>query len=54
MTQILPERPAAAVCVSAVCVSRMFLCDGDKLSLEDEVEVALLSVSPSSSVAVEE
>ena len=54
VTEILPERPAAAVCVSAVCVSRMFLCDGDKLSLEDEVEVALLSMSPSSSVAVEE
>lgn len=44
--------PAAAVCVSAVCVSRMFLCDGDKLSLDCEVAVALFSTPPSSSAPV--
>lgn len=53
MTVNLPKFPAAAVCVSAVSESRMFLCEGDKLSLEYEFEVALFSVSLSSSVAVE-
>lgn len=54
VTGVLPKLPAAAVCVSAECVSRMFLCDEDKLSLEEEVEVALFSMLLSSSVAGEE
>lgn len=50
---ILPKFPAVGVCVSAARVSRLFLCDGDKLSLEYEVEVALFSRLRSLSLAVE-
>lgn len=46
--------PAAAVCVSAGRESRMFLWEGDKLSLEYSAEVRFCSVWSSSSVAAED
>lgn len=49
----LPKSPTVVVCVSAECESRRLLCDGDKLSLENKLEVALLSVLLTSSVAAE-
>lgn len=52
-SELLPKFPAVAAWVSAACLSRRFLCDGVKVSLEYEFEVALFSMLLTSSVATE-